>query len=398
MSQPQTAGTEIARIQAFCVPPRWIFVRVETRDGATGWGEAILPKRRESVLGALRDLAVNLEGANAGRIEELAQRMRRGGFFRDGPVLATATAAIEQALWDLKGRRLGVPVHELLGGPVRDHVRVYAWIGGDRPEAVVADARTRTGQGFTAVKMNATEEFDHVAGPEQVERAVARVAALRAEFGSSLDIAVDCHGRVPRAALGPLLAGLAPYDLLWVEEPLAPGLTDLLPEVARLAGPTRLATGERLTSRWDFRTLLVGGAASILQPDVSLTGLAELATIARMADAFDLPVVPHCPNGPISLAASLQVASNCLNIPIHEQSLGLHYHQGYDGLPSGEMLEYLRDPAPLTPQAGTLAVPRGPGLGIELDEDRITERAESAGDWRLPDPDWRHPDGRIAEW
>ncbi|WP_348273532.1 galactonate dehydratase [Streptomyces sp. B146] len=385
----------IAGITAYSVPPRWALVRVTTDTGAAGWGEALLSKRRRAVLGAVADLADNLVGAPAGRIEELWHRMRRGAFFRGGPVLSTAAAAIEQALWDIKGRALGVPVHELFGGPVRERTRVYAWIGGDRPADVVAGARERVAQGFTAVKMNATAELDHIAGAAEVDAVVARVAGLREEFGTGLDVALDFHGRVHRSMVRPLLRELEQFRLMWVEEPLAPGHEDLLPEVTRAAGATRIATGERLTSRWDFRTLLERGGVDILQPDVSVTGLSELARICHLAEAHDVAVVPHCPNGPVSLAASLQVAAACLNVPLHEQSLGLHYNTGHGGLPRGEMADYVRDPAPLTPVDGALAVPAGPGLGIEVDEAAV--RAADTG-WRHPDARWRHPDGRIAEW
>jgi galactonate dehydratase len=386
---------KIRDIEAFCVGPRWILVRVRTDTGLTGWGESIVPKRRRAVVGAVEDLAANLIGTPAGRIEEAWHRMRRGAFFRGGPIIATAAAAIEHALWDIKGRHFGAPVHDLIGGPVRDRIRVYAWIAGDRPGGVVADARARLAQGFTAVKMNATEEMDHIAHAREVDAVVARVGALRDAFGADLDIALDFHGRVHRSMVRPLLAELEQFRLLWVEEPLAPGHDDLIPEVARNAGATRIATGERLTSRWEFRRLLEQGGVDILQPDVSLTGLFELAKICHLAEAWDIPVVPHCPNGPVSLASSLQAAATALNVPMHEQSLGLHYNTGYEGLPEGEMFDYLTDPTPLTPVDGHLPVPTGPGNGIEIDEDVVEARH---ADWQLADPDWRHPDGRIAEW
>jgi galactonate dehydratase len=382
-------------VRAFCVAPRWIFVRVRTDDGRHGWGEAIVPKRRNAVLGALADLGRELRGASERRIEELWQRARIGAFFRGGPVLATAAAAVEHALWDLKARGLGVPVHDLLGGPVRDRIRLYSWIGGDRPSSLVRDARLRVEQGFTAVKLNATAELDQIDHTAAVDEVLARIAALREEFGTELDIAVDFHGRVHRGMVAPLLRELEQFRLLWVEEPVAPGHESLLRDICRTSGATRIATGERLTSRWEFRDLLTDGAVDVLQPDVSLTGLFELEKICRMAEAFDVPVVPHCPNGPVSLAASLQVAACCLNIPLHEQSIGLHYHRGYDGLPSGDMHDYLSDPSPLTPVAGHFDVPAGPGLGIELDEDVVAQRD---GDWELPDARWRLPDGRITEW
>ncbi|MBO0827053.1 MAG: galactonate dehydratase [Streptosporangiales bacterium] len=385
----------IRDVRAFQVPPRWILVRVRTDEGVEGWGEAIVPKRVRAVLGAVADLADVVAGAEPYRVEDLWQRMHRGAFFRSGPVLATAAAAIEQALWDVKGRAVGLPVYEFLGGAVREHVRSYAWIGGDRPSDVVAHAKLRREQGFDAVKMNATEQLDYLDRNSQVDAVVDRVGALRDAFGRDLAIALDFHGRVHRPMLRPLLRALEPFGLMWVEEPLPPGHEDSLPSLVAAAGATPIATGERLLDRWHVRRVLEQRAVDVLQPDVSLTGLSELAKICRMAEAYDVAVAPHCPNGPVSLAASLQVDMACGNIVIQEQSLGLHYNQGYDGLPPGDLLDLVPDPAPLRTVAGRLARPAGPGLGVELDAARI-EAAATA--WHLPDSDWTYDDGRYAEW
>jgi galactonate dehydratase len=385
----------IGEITAYRVPPRWIFVCVRTDDGRTGWGEAIVPKRAAAVFGAIDDLARNVRGEDADRIEDLWQRMRTGGFFRDGPVLCTAAAAIEQALWDIKARGYGAPVYELLGGAVRERVRVYAWVGGDRPQEVVAQVKARVEQGYSAVKMNATAELDMLDRPGRVDEVVARVGAIRDAFGDSVDVALDFHGRVHRAMAKALLRELEQFRLLWVEEPLAPGHEDMLPILARTAGRTPIATGERLLTRADFARVLSSGAVDVIQPDVSLTGLFELEKLCRMAEAYDVAVAPHCPNGPISLAASLQVDWCAGNVVIQEQSLGLHYNLGYAGLPEGEMFDYLSDAAPLTPRDGHLTRQAGPGLGVNIDESAVRNRA---GQWELPDPVWRLPDGRLAEW
>lgn len=395
VAAPLSEALPIAEIEAFQVPPRWIFVRVRTEDGTIGWGESIVGRRANAVLGAVADLTANIRGADARRIEDLIQRMRRDGFFRGGPILATAAAAIEQALWDVKARACGLPVHEFIGGRVREEVPLYAWIGGDRPADVVEHAAARLDQGFTAVKMLATEELDYLDELAQIDAVVSRVAALREAYGEGLRIALDFHGRVHRPMAAPLAAALDPYRLMWIEEPLGPGHEDALGEVKRAAVHTPIATGERLTSRWEFKRLLEGRAVDVIQPDVSLTGLFELEKICRMAEAYDVAVAPHCPNGPICLAASLQVAATAVNVPMHEQSLGLHYNRGYAGLPAAEMHDYLTDPAPLTPASGKLPIPGGPGLGIEIDERVVRDRAEA---WFMPDPGWRLPDGRLAEW
>lgn len=385
----------IKEITVYRVPPRWMLVAVGTDDGLTGWGEAIVPKRAGAVCGAIEDLAGNIAGADPGRIEDLWQRMRRGGFFRDGPVLATATAAIEQALWDIKGQRHGLPVYEFLGGAVRERVRVYAWVGGDRPADVVAQVGARIAQGYSAVKMNATEELDLLDTTARLDTVIARVAAIRDSFGGEVEVGLDFHGRVHRPMAKALLRELEQFGLMWVEEPLPPGQEDLLPEIARVAGRTPIATGERLLTREAFARLLSRGGVDVIQPDVSLTGLFELEKLCRMAEAYDVAVAPHCPNGPVSLAASLQVACCAGNVAIQEQSLGLHYNAGYAGLPRGEMFDYLTDPRPLTPDGGTLARPAGPGLGITIDADAVRDRRTG---WRLPDPEWRLEDGRLAEW
>lgn len=384
----------IAAITTHLVAPRWIYVRVQTDEGLVGWGEAIAPKRRRAVVGAVEDFADNLIGADPTRIEQLAQRMRQGGFFRGGPILATAAAAIEQALWDLKGKRNGLPVHEFLGGAVRDRVRLYAWVGGDRPHDIVDQVKQRIDQGFTMVKMNATEEMDFIDGLARVKEVIDRVGQFRDAFGSTVDLALDFHGRVHRAMAQTLLKELEPFRPMWIEEPLPPGHDEILRSVVPTGYSVPIATGERLTSRWDFRRLLQDGVVDVIQPDVSITGLAELERLTRMAEAYDVAVAPHCPNGPISLAASLQVDFCASNVVVQEQSLGMHYHQRYEGLPAGEMFDYLTNPVPLTPKDGHLPRPTGPGLGIEIDEDAV-RRSEA---WSLKDPDWRYGDGRVAEW
>jgi galactonate dehydratase len=385
----------IAEIKTFRVPPRWIFVRVTTDDGVVGWGESIIPKRAGAVVAAIEDMARNLQGYNADRIEDIAQRLRRGAFFRGGPVLGTAASGIEQALWDIKGKRHGLPVHEFLGGRVRDSIRAYAWIGGDSPAGVVEHARERISQGFSAVKMNATPAIPHLGGGALIDAAVERVAALRDAFGGRLDIALDLHGRVPRAALKPLLKEIEPFRPMWIEEATLPENEESLKLLARAAGSIPVATGERLVSRWDVKRVLDTGAVDIIQPDVSITGLFELEKIARLAEIYDVAVAPHCPNGPVSLAASLQIGFCAPNVVIQEQSLGLHYHQGFSGLPKGEMNDYLADSTPLTTIDGAFAPLAGPGLGIGIVGKVVESRAT---DWFLPDADWTHADGTYAEW
>jgi galactonate dehydratase len=385
----------IDRITTWQVPPRWIFVAVETDDGSTGWGEAIVPKRARAVRGALEDLADNLRGSPDDRIEEAAIRMRQGGFFRGGPILSTAAAAIEHALWDIRARRLGVPVYELLGGAVRESTRTYAWIGGDRPAEVAEHARRRMEQGYTAVKMNATAEADHLGASTLVDGVVERIGSVRDAVGPELDIALDFHGRIHRSVVPTLLLELTPFRPLWVEEPLAPGNDDSLREIVPRGCSIPIATGERLASRWEFKRLLEERVVDVIQPDVSLTGIFEMRKIAAMAEAYDVAVAPHCPNGPVSLAATLQVAACTPNIVMVEHSVGIHYHRGHDGLGVAEPGDYLTDPSPIDPVDGYLLRSNAPGLGIEINRATVEERSH---EWNVADPNWRHRDGRIAEW
>ncbi len=385
----------IRSIESFRVPPRWIFVKVTTDEGAVGWGESIVPKRAGAVEGAIDDMAGNIVGADPDRIEELWQRMHRDAFYRGGPVLGTAAAGIETALWDLKARRLGVSVHELLGGRVRDSVRTYAWVGGDSPHDVVSHVQQRVDAGFTAVKMNATAQLDYLDRHSQVDAVVERVASVRDEFGGDLGIALDFHGRVHRAMAKILLRELEQFHLLWAEEAAAPECDGNFAILRDAAGSTPLATGERIYSRWQLVPLLESRSIDILQPDVSITGLWELVKMCQLAEAYDVAVAPHGPNGPISLAASLQVGYCCGNVVIQEQSGGLHYNQGYAGMPTGELMDYLQGPGILDQRDGSFVWSEQPGLGISVDEQVVRERAE---DWRLPEPNWRLPDGRLAEW
>jgi galactonate dehydratase len=385
---------KIARIESFCVSPRWMFVRVETDGGLVGWGECIGPKRVNAILGAIADLTHNLLGQDPRRIEDLWQRMFRGAFFRGGPITATAIAAIEQALWDIKGKHYQTPVYEFLGGRVRDTVRAYAWIGGDRPDNVVSGVKARVAQGFTAVKMNATPELHYLDDPSKVAAAAARVAELRQECGEDFGIAVDFHGRVHRAMAKQLLRALEPYHLMWIEEPLLPEHNDVLP--ALVAGTsTPIATGERLCNRWEFKGILESRAVDIIQTDVSFTGLHELEKISRMAEAYDVMVAPHCPNGPICLAATLQVDACVSNLVMQEYSLNIHYNTGYDGMAANEMGDYLLNPEVLATKNGHLEIPTGPGLGIEVNEAMVRERHQV---WSTPDFNWRNADGSPAEW
>ncbi|WP_433871925.1 galactonate dehydratase [Saccharopolyspora sp. CA-218241] len=380
---------KITALRTYLVEPRWLFLKVETDEGISGWGEPVVEGRAETVRAAVAELADQLVGQDPGRIEDHWQVLSKGGFYRGGPVLASAVAGIDQALWDIKGKALGVPVHELLGGAVRDRMRVYSWIAGDEPTAAAEHAAKRMAEGFTAVKMNACGRMRALESPAAVREVVDRVAAVREQIGPDRDVALDFHGRVSPAVARVLLRELEPLHPLFVEEPVVPELSGELPRLC--AGTTiPIATGERLYSRWDFRDVLAAGIA-VAQPDLSHAGgISETRRIAAQAELHGVSLAPHCPLGPIALAASLQVDFTSPNALIQETSLGIHYNQGSD------VLDYLVDTAVFGYADGHVPRPTGPGLGIEIDEQAVAAAAERGHRWR--NPVWRNPDGSFTEW
>lgn len=381
---------KITALTTFVVPPRWLFLKIETDDGLVGWGEPIVEGRAATVAAAVEELSDYLIDRDPRRVEDLWQAMYRGGFYRGGPILMSAIAGIDQALWDIKGKHHGVSIAELLGGPVRDTIRVYSWIGGDRPDELAVAAREAVAQGFTAVKMNGTEELQFVDTWDRVQAAVDRVAAVREAVGPGIGIGVDFHGRVHRPMAKVLLAELEPYKLMFIEEPvLSENLDSFIALLAATSTP--IALGERLYSRWDFKAVLASGAVDIIQPDPSHSGgISETRKIATMAEAYDVALALHCPLGPIALATCLQLDGCCYNAFIQEQSLGIRYNVGND------LLDYVQDPAVFAYTDGSVAIPSGPGLGIEIDEAYVRERAAEGHRWR--NPQWRHADGSVAEW
>ena len=377
----------IDRIETFLVPPRWLFVRVETRDGAVGWGEGSLEGHGEAVMGAFEPIRDRFIGHDARRIEDIWQVAYRGGFYRGGAVLMSALSGLDQALWDLKGKAAGLPAWEMLGGAVRDKVRAYAWIGGDRPDEVAEAAQARHDQGFSAIKMNATAELDWIGTPRLFDDVIKRVQAAQA---AGVDVGLDFHGRVRRPMAKQLAKALEPLGLLFIEEPLLSENMEGLKQIAELIA-TPIALGERQYSRWDFKPFLTSGAVDIIQPDLSHAGgLSECRRIAAMAEAYDIAVAPHCPLGPLALAACLQLAACSPNVAIQEMSLGIHYNVGHD------LLSYITDPDVLTPTDGYLAIPQGAGLGVVIDEAAVRDVAKDGHRWR--NPVWRQHDGSFAEW
>lgn len=381
---------KITRLTTFLVPPRWCFLKIETDEGIVGWGEPVLEGRAHTVAAAVEELGDYLIGKDPRHIEDHWTVLYRGGFYRGGGIHMSALAGIDQALWDIKGKALGVPVADLLGGPVRDRIRVYSWIGGDRPSETAAAAKAAVERGFTAVKMNGTEEMQYVDTYNKVERCIANVAAVREAVGPNVGIGVDFHGRVHKPMAKVLIKELDPYRLMFIEEPVLSEHYEALKELAHLSS-IPIALGERLYSRWDFKRVLAEGYVDIIQPDPSHAGgITETRKIASMAEAYDVALALHCPLGPIALAANLQLDAVCYNAFIQEQSLGIHYNEAND------LMDYVTNPEVFAYSDGMVAIPRGPGLGIEVNEAYVTERAAQGHRWR--NPVWRHKDGSFAEW
>lgn len=381
---------KITRLTTLVVPPRWLFLKIETDEGITGWGEPVVEGRAHSVAAAVDELADYLVGRDPRNVEDLWTVMYRGGFYRGGPILMSAIAGIDQALWDIKGKALGVSVSDLLGGRVRERIRVYSWIGGDRPADTANAARDAVAQGFSAVKMNASEELQFVDSHAKVDAVLANMAAVRDAVGKNVGIGVDFHGRVHKPMAKILIKELEPYRPMFIEEPVLSDNYEALKELAPLSCAP-IALGERLYSRWDFKRILAEGYVDIIQPDTSHAGgITETRKIASMAEAYDVALALHCPLGPIALAACLQLDGVCYNAFIQEQSLGIHYNQGND------LLDYISNREVFEYQDGFVAIPNGPGLGIEINEDYVLEQARIGHRWR--NPIWRHADGSVAEW
>lgn len=381
---------KITALKTFIVPPRWLFLKIETDAGISGWGEPVIEGRALTVEAAVHELSDYLIGKDPRRIEDHWQVMYRGGFYRGGAILMSAIAGIDQALWDIKGRALGVPVHELLGGQCRDRIRVYSWIGGDRPADVAAGAKEVVARGFTAMKMNGTEELQIVDSHDKIDAAVERVALVREAVGPNIGIAVDFHGRVHRPMARALVKELEPYRLMFIEEPVLSENREALKDIAALSA-TPIALGERLFSRWDFKSVFEEAVVDIIQPDLSHAGgITECRKIAAMAEAYDVAVAPHCPLGPIALAACLQLDAVSYNAFIQEQSLGIHYNA------SNDLLDYAKNKDVFHYENGMVTIPDGPGLGVDVDEDYVIARAREGHRWR--NPVWRHEDGSFAEW
>jgi galactonate dehydratase len=381
---------KITGVNLYTVPPRWLFLEMETDSGISGWGEAVVEGRTHTAKAAVEDFIPLLIGKDPSNIEDLWQTMYRTCSYRGGPIVMSAISGIDQALWDIKGKNLGVPVYELLGGKCRERLKVYSWVGGDHPADVKDGALKMYENGFTAIKLNATDEMHYVDSFQKIEAVCERIASVREALGYKMDIGVDFHGRLHKGMAKTLARELDQFRLMFIEEPVLSENNEALREISRHTS-TPIATGERMFSRWDFKRLFVDGYVDIIQPDPAHAGgISEVKKIVSMAEAFDMAASPHCPLGPIALAVCVQIDACSPNVFIQEQSLGIHYNQGAD------LLDYLEDKSVFKFTDGYIQIPKGPGLGIRVNKAKVVEAAKTGHNWKAPI--WRNYDGTIAEW
>ncbi|MCX6623386.1 MAG: galactonate dehydratase [Acidobacteria bacterium] len=365
----------ITKLETFLVKPRWLFLKIHTNAGITGLGEPITEGRALTCAEAVKEIAPYLVGKDPRQVVHHWQAIYRHAFYRGGPILTSVLSGIDQALWDIKGKALGVPVYELLGGPTRTRIRVYAHAGS--PESI----RLKMKEGFTAFKTAPAKKRPsrYIETPAAVHYAAEKFAELRAVVGDDNDLACDFHGAVSPATARLLIKALEPYQPMFIEEPCQAQNHDVMAEIAR-GTHLPIATGERVFTKWGFREVLEKRAATVLQPDLCHAGgITEVRLIAGMAEAYYATIAPHNPLGPISLAAGVQIAASIPNFLCQEQvSLGEGYLK-----------------KPFTVREGYVDLPLGPGLGIELDENALADKINH--DWKNPES-YDADDGSVVDW
>lgn len=361
---------KVTKIETFVLKNSWVFVKVSTDAGITGWGEMLKDDAKACAAGAL-EVGNYLIGKDPLRVAYHWQAIHRGSFYRGGPIKTAILSGIDQALWDITGKAYGVPVYRLFGGPMRDRIRVYGTL----------DPKT----GVNAIKVGPEggqrQAIKYVEGQKFVDEVVERFKALRDKVGSGVDIAVDFHGAVQPPTAMLLIKALEPFNPWFYEEVVQPLNIDVMAELARKTH-IPLATGERIFTKWGFREILEKRAATIIQPDVCYAGgITELRLIAGMAEAYYTPLAPHNPQGPCSLAASYQIAASIPNFLIQERG-------------DNEYSDLLARPLPPV-KDGHRPLLTDPGLGITIDEEKLMAQVGEPKPYNTSyDPD----DGSVVDW
>ncbi len=360
---------KVTKIESFVLTNSWVFVKISTDAGITGWGEMLKDDAKACAAGAL-EVADYLVGEDPLRVVHHWQAIHRGAFYRGGPVKTAIVSGIDQALWDIKGKAFGVPVYKLLGGPTRDRVRVYGTVSEETGVNAIKVGPRLAGR-------NATK---YIEGKKAVDEIVENFRALRDKHGDGVDIGIDFHGAVQPPTAMLLVKALEDYNPWFYEEVVQALNVDVMAESAAKTH-IPLATGERIFTKWGFREILEKRAALILQPDVNYAGgITELRLIAGMAEAYYSPIAPHNPNGPCSLAASLQVAGCVPNFLIQERGDREH--------------DLLAKPLPPV-RNGYRPLPTDPGIGITIDEDKLMAQV---GEPRPYLPQFDQDDGSVVDW
>ena len=362
-----------------------IVVLVRTDEGLTGIGEASLAGRGRGVIGVLDHFADLLVGRDPGRIEHVWGEMTRGTFWSNGQVIMSAVAGIDVALWDLKGKRLGVPVYDLLGGPTRDKVRVYRHLAGETAEELVEDALRLREDGFTALRYGTLAAFDERGltqwDPQRsIVETIAATAALRTAVGDEVDLLLDAHTMFGPAEAAYLGHALEPYRLYFYEDPIRPLNPHSLRHVREKVN-LPIATGEQLAHKWEFQPLIEDELLDYLRIDlVHAGGITEAKKILAMGEAHGQRSALHHASSPVNGAA-------CLHVDLAVPNFGIQEWME---------LEPLYELFPNAPRAkgGYVEVPSGPGLGLELDEEEARRRPSR--DAPLPSRFW--PDGGVADY
>lgn len=379
----------ITAVETFVLSNRRALLKISTDEGVSGWGEPVLENWARTTVAAVARLSEHLIGQDPLQITRLWQVLTRGGFYRGGPILASAVAGIDQALWDIKGRWLGVPIHDLLGGACRDSVRVYGHANTDGRSGDPVLASQLIDSGLTLLKIAPDGPWKYLESMAAIDEFVSQVSEFRTAIGPEVDFAIDLHGRFSIANSLRVLPLLEQFLPAFVEEPLRPEHSDRIGDIVR-ATSIPIATGERLYSRNEFRGVLEAGIA-LAQPDLSHAGgITECVRIATGAEVYDVQIAPHCPLGPVALAACLQLDLAVPNFYAQEQGLNLHYAGSAD-------LDILLNPEVLALVDGHIPRLTGPGLGVTVNEDLVRSRVVE-GTLEPGSPVWTYPDGSFAEW
>ncbi len=382
---------KITRLEIIKVKPRWMFLKMHTDTEIYGLGEPVLEGHCNAVEAVIKEYEEYLIGKDPMQIEHHIQALYRGGFYRGGPIMLSAISGIEQAMWDIKGKYYNCPVYELLGGKCRDKIRMYTHIkragvaGEFAIEEMLSIAKDRLKEGYTALKYSIIPPIKAIENPENINKHIERFARVRELIGDGVDLAIDFHGRVSPAAANVLIEKLKSYSPMFIEEPCLPENVDCMVSIAQKT-TVPIAAGERLFGKWQYRELIEKQAVSVIQPDIChVGGIFEGRKLAAMAEIYYMTVAPHNPLGPISLASCLQLDACIPNFLVQE-------HPG-NADRSDLGVGYIKTPFVI--KDGYIELPKGPGLGIELDEEALKDKIYD-GNWTTPRI--YHEDGSNADW